>query len=159
MPDFNGVAKEDVRAAVEEWIDMEENPEVVLIELENEAEAEDLREERAERVAALAEAAGEMSDDGQAGPAPAEPEEEKVSTEDLKDVMGTIDALDHIFNGFRSLFPETSRSIERVRTEFRRERHAALGGANLRQLDIRNAFQPEPRITAADIFGSDGVKA
>jgi hypothetical protein len=107
MPDFNSVAEEDVWAAVEEWIDMEENPEVVLIELENEAEAEDLLEEHSERVAALAEAATAMSDDEQAGPAPAEPEEESVSAEDVKDVMGTIDALDHLFNGFRSLFPET----------------------------------------------------
>eukprot|EP00961_Rhodomonas_salina_P247502 3344058-Rhodomonas_salina.1 len=41
MPDFKGLSEDAIWSAMEEWIEMEEDPEVVLIELENEAEAED----------------------------------------------------------------------------------------------------------------------
>ncbi len=39
--------------------------------------------------------------------------------------------------------------------EFRQEQCAALGGSSLKQLDIRNAFQPGQVVTAADFFGDD----
>eukprot|EP00961_Rhodomonas_salina_P254871 3444625-Rhodomonas_salina.1 len=41
LPDFKGLSEDAILSAMEEWIEMEEDQEVVLIELENEAEAED----------------------------------------------------------------------------------------------------------------------
>eukprot|EP00961_Rhodomonas_salina_P214793 2901065-Rhodomonas_salina.1 len=41
LPDFQELSEDAIWSAMEEWIEMEEDPEVVLFELENEAEAED----------------------------------------------------------------------------------------------------------------------
>ncbi len=72
--------------------------------MENNTDAEDELEQRAEREAALDDAGAAAAEEEEAGPA----QQETVNTEDVDCVIGAIDALDNIFNWFQSLCLETS---------------------------------------------------
>ena len=117
--DFQELDHSQVKAAVEEWIDMEQDPEVALIELENEADEEDSKDE---------------DNSWKEGPSNAvqvdETDEDnnndqvinQVKADLLLNVLPAMYTLDQLFNYFRTQFPETTLMIDQAKVVFQREK-------------------------------------
>eukprot|EP00961_Rhodomonas_salina_P290953 3931466-Rhodomonas_salina.1 len=80
MPDFKGLSEDAIQSAMEEWIEMDEDQEVVLIELENEAEAGEEVLENPKKANEVEDDEGRPSGDVEGGQ---EEEEEVVVTEEM----------------------------------------------------------------------------
>ena len=112
--DFQELDQSQVKAAVEEWIDMEQDPEVALIELENEADEEDSEDEdnsEKEGPSNAVQVDETDEDDNDDYDKVINP----VKADSLLDVLPAMYTLDQMFNDFRTQFPETTWMIDQVK--------------------------------------------
>eukprot|EP00961_Rhodomonas_salina_P202768 2735530-Rhodomonas_salina.1 len=72
----------------------------------------------------------------------------------LAEVLPTFNSIDSIFASLQDRFQDTVQELDRARASFSWEWSVALGGKELVQSALRNAFAPHAALmTKEDIFG------